>query len=222
MKPITNLLLVVAIACYSLLTFYVVQMHGSISGLGFTTGAFSKGFSSALFALLPFIACFGAIAVNSLKSRYWGLLVVAFIGLGIYFFASSGNYHTVEVVINPGLSPSDSVGEAGLRVEELGLGHRIPHILLWIALVSAVISILPFKFNKKLEQTIDHQLHNAREHVSKLGHEHKESKVVENKANEEPEVVEPVEEKQPAELSDEERYASYMPPQDDEQPPVKE
>ncbi|MBR5102858.1 MAG: hypothetical protein IK092_07010 [Muribaculaceae bacterium] len=223
MKPITNLLLVVAIVCYSLFTFYVFSMHDSTTGLGFTERLIAKdfSFSNVILALLPFISCFGAIVFNSLKSRYWGLLVVVFIALGIHFFASTGNFHAVEMPTNPGLSPSDSVGNAGLRVVALGAGHRIPHILLWVALVSALISILPFKFNKKLEQSIDNKLHNAKEQVSKLGHDHhsdhqktEKEKEVQTAPEEKPNDL-PEEEKNQTPPTDEERYAAYMPPQDD-------
>ena len=74
MKPITNILLIAAIICYVFLPFRTMDLAGSITGLSYSAGLITENFSllKTIFALLPFIACFAGVAINSNKHRYWG------------------------------------------------------------------------------------------------------------------------------------------------------
>ena len=58
MRPITNILLVLALISYVFLPFYDVSLLGTVTGLGFTAGTISQSLSlnNVLLALLPFIA----------------------------------------------------------------------------------------------------------------------------------------------------------------------
>ena len=79
MRPITNILLVLALICYLFLSFYEISLMGKVTGLGFTAGTISQfqSIGKVALALVPFIACFGAVALNCLKRRWWVLGAIA-------------------------------------------------------------------------------------------------------------------------------------------------
>ena len=79
MRPITNILLVLALICYLFLPFYDISFIGTVNGLKFTAGTISQALSlsNIILALLPFIAIFGAICLNCLKGRWWVLGTIA-------------------------------------------------------------------------------------------------------------------------------------------------
>ncbi len=81
MKPITNLLLLVALACYVFLPLFEISLVGNITGLQFTASMISaqQGAQYTAFVLIPFITIFLAIGFNSLKNRYWGIVVALLI-----------------------------------------------------------------------------------------------------------------------------------------------
>ena len=135
MRPITNILLVLALFCYVFLPFYDISLMGTVTGLGFTAGTISQTLSldHVILALLPFITCFGAIALNCLKKRWWVHGTIALIILGIWFFVHTGNPH-----------------DYGLYV---------------LSLLSAIISLLPFKFNETIEKAVDDTFEDGRRHV---------------------------------------------------------
>lgn len=168
MRPITNILLVLALICYVFLPFYDISFHGTVTGLGFTAGTISQALSigSILLALLPFIAVFGAIGFNCLKSRWWVLLAIAFIILGLWFFKDTGSTHDVLLRHEPEVTPDNDLGE-GFSIIGLGIGYKLAYILTGLSLISAIISMLPFKFNETIEKAVDDTFEDGRRHVRK-------------------------------------------------------
>lgn len=168
MRPITNILLVLALICYVFLPFYVLSLYGTVSGLQYTAGTISQAISlgSVVKALLPFIAVFGAIGFNCLKSRWWVLLSIAFIILGIWFFKDTGSMHDVMLRHEPDVTPDNDLGE-GFSIIGLGIGYKLSYVLTALSLVSAIVSMLPFKFNETIERAVDDAYEDGRRHVRK-------------------------------------------------------
>lgn len=162
MKPITSLILVVAIVCYVFLPFYILEFKGPVSGLAFTTGMFTGnyGLKGSIVALLPFISTFFGIGFNSMKNRYWGLCVLFLVSSGIYFLHSTASFTGADLQHEPDLIANTDIGE-GFKVISKGVGYYCYEVLLWLGLLSTVISMLPFRFNKRLEETIDHSIGNV-------------------------------------------------------------
>lgn len=229
MKPITNILLIATLICYAFLPICELQVKGDVTGLAYSAAMITENFSfkRTVFALLPFIACFGGIAINCLKNRYWGFLVAAFIGMGIYFF------NTDHVFLNVGLNHApDVISNAeleGFGMEHLSIGYTICRWLLFAALASALVSLLPFKFNTILERSIDETfekgIKGSKKKLSKVGHDiHDEWNKLENVAHKNKKKAPLPEETQTesnSEISentqkspDENPHARYMPPQE--------
>lgn len=166
MRPITNILLVLALICYVFLPFYDLSLIGTRTGLGFTAGTISQALSlrNVLIALLPFIACFGAIALNSLKRRWWVLGAIACILVWIWFYTNTGNLHDIMLRHAPEVTPDNDLGE-GFSIIGMGIGYRLSRVLTWLSLISAIISLLPFKFNETIEKAVDDTFEDGRRHV---------------------------------------------------------
>ncbi len=141
MKPITNALLVAAIICYVFLPFYELSFEGSWTGLTFTSETITNAESllSKVLVLVPFVSCFGGIVLNCMKSRYWGILSSIFILAGIFFYYTAKDFTVIE---NPQL----------FSITELGYGFNLGFGLLIASLISAILSILPFSFNRLHEK----------------------------------------------------------------------
>ena len=168
MRPITNILLVLALICYIFLPFYDISLHGTVTGLGFTAGTISQSLSlkSVLLALLPFITCFGAIALNCLKKRWWVLGAIALIILGLCFFMHTNNLHDIRLQHAPEITPDNDLGE-GFSIIGLGIGYKLSFVLTALSLLSALVSLLPFKFNETIEKAVDDTFEDGRRHVRK-------------------------------------------------------
>ncbi len=166
MRPITNILLVLALICYVFLPFYDLSLIGTRTGLGFTAGTISQAlsFSNVMIALLPFIACFGAIALNSLKRRWWVLGTIAFILIWLWFYMDTSNLHDIMLRHAPEVTPDNDLGE-GFSVIGMGIGYKLSYILTILSLASAFISLLPFKFNETIEKAVDDTFEDGRRHV---------------------------------------------------------
>ena len=166
MRPITNILLVLALICYLFLPFYDISFIGTRSGLGYTAGTISQALSlsNVIVALLPFIACFGAIALNSLKKRWWILGSIVFILLWLWFYRETYSAHDIMLRHAPEVTPDNDLGE-GFSVIGLGLGYKLSFALTALSLISALISLLPFKFNETLEKAVDDKFEGGRRHV---------------------------------------------------------
>ena len=150
MKPITSILLVAAIISYYLLTMFTTEMGLSFTGFDFSSIQITRG---KLFALMPFASTFFAIVFNSLKNRYWGILVVIFIVLGIHFFITTGNLKEIVIDHLPEAAGDTKVIQGGLPISGTGIGYTTSMVLMCLALLSALISMLPFKFNTLIEQS---------------------------------------------------------------------
>ncbi len=181
MKSITNILLVLALICYVFLPYYDISLLGTVSGMGFTAGTISQSQSvgSVLLALLPFITCFGAIALNCLKKRWWVLGTIALILLALWFFMHTGSIHDIMLQHEPEITPDNDLGE-GFSVIGMGIGYKLSFVLVALSLLSAIISLLPFKFNDTIEKAVDDTFEGGRRHVreefKRLEHVHKSHK----------------------------------------------
>lgn len=166
MRPITNILLVLALICYLFLPFQDISLMGKVTGLGFTAGTISQSLSisNIALALLPFIACFGAVALNCMKRRWWVLGTIACILLWIWFYSITGNSHDISLEHAPEVTPDNDLGE-GFSVIGMGIGYKLSRILAWLSLISAVISMLPFKFNETIEKAVDDTFEDGRRHM---------------------------------------------------------
>ena len=175
MKPITNILLVIALICYTFLTFYdVALMPEPLTGFRYTAGNITANFSliKTLFVLVPYVAGFAAIAFNCLKNRWWGIASTLCILAMIAFFVRTGNYHDMRLMHEPEVVPSIDLGE-GFPIESLGIGYFLSFSFVILSLLSAIISMMPFKFNERLERLIDDQVEHGfvegKKHISHLG-----------------------------------------------------
>lgn len=166
MRPITNILLVLALICYVFLPFYDLSLIGTRTGLGFTAGTISQALSlrAVLIALLPFLACFGAIALNSLKRRWWVLGTIACILIWLWFYMDTSSLHEIMLRHAPEVTPDNDLGE-GFSVIGMGIGHKLSSALTALSLLSAIISLLPFKFNETIEKAVDDTFEDGRRHV---------------------------------------------------------
>ena len=166
MRPITNILLVLALICYLFLPFYDLSLIGTRTGLGFTAGTISQALSlrADLIALLPFLACFGAIALNSLRRRWWVLGAIACILIWLWFYTNTGHLHDIMLHHEPEVTPDNDLGE-GFSVIGMGIGYKLSRVLTWLSLISALISLLPFKFNETIERAVDDTFEDGRRHV---------------------------------------------------------
>ncbi len=227
MKPITNILLILALVCYVFLPFLEISFQGSQSGLAHTAGLITQDFSvgKTLYALLPFISCFAAIGVNGLKNRYWGLLVMVIIAFGLGFLLDSNDVHQqLALTHDPELMADASIAQ-GFEVTGLGIGYQSCLVLTVMAMVSAFLSILPFKFNLVLERQIDHGFEEGKKHLSEIGSRvssdiHNEIDRLEEKSHikkrkpssAQPQTA-PEAGRQPVERADKGNDADYMPPE---------
>lgn len=176
MKPITNILLALALVCYVFLPFYNISFQGGLSGFEFTAGTISRNPSliGISFALLPFISSFLAMGFNCLKNKYWSIASAVLIVLGIYFFVIATNFHQFSLNHSPEITPTNDLGE-GFSIAGIGMGFILSCTLMSLALVSALVSLLPFKFNEAIERAVDDTLdktwEEGRKHIKALGHE---------------------------------------------------
>ncbi len=136
-----------------------------------TAGLITQDFSvgKTIYALLPFISCFAAIGVNGLKNRYWGILVMVIIAFGLGFLLDSNDVHQqLALTHDPDLMADASIAQ-GFEVTGLGIGYYSCLVLTALSMVSAFLSILPFKFNLVLERQIDHGFEEGKKHLSEIG-----------------------------------------------------
>ena len=168
MKPITNILLLLALVCYVFLPLFEISFIGSLSGLNFTASMITenKGFQYTFFALIPFITLFLAIGFNCLKNRYWGIVVAVIIFFAIYFFVNlSTMFQGFSLTHDPQVAPSAEMGE-GMPVAGLGIGYYASFALTVLSLLSALVSMMPFKFNKRLEESIDKRFETSKKQIT--------------------------------------------------------
>ena len=166
MRPITNILLVLALICYVFLPFHDISLMGTVTGLGFTAGTISQfqSLGKVALALVPFVACFGAVGLNCLKRRWWVLGAIACIALWLWFYSITGSSHDISLDHAPEVTPDNDLGE-GFSIIGMGIGYKLSRILTALSLLSALISLLPFKFNETIEKAVDDTFEGGRRHV---------------------------------------------------------
>ena len=173
MKPITNILLLLALVCYIFLPLFEISLVSeNFTGLSFTSVILSSSSSimDVLFVLMPFITMFLAIGFNCLRNRYWGIIVAVLIFLALYFFASVGvSFQGVPLGDDPGVM-SEAAMKEGMPVAGMGSGYYSSFVLTVLALISTLVSMMPFKFNKRLEERIDKRFESGKKQISKVGH----------------------------------------------------
>ncbi|MBR2146763.1 MAG: hypothetical protein IJ925_04965 [Muribaculaceae bacterium] len=172
MKPITNLLIVLALVCYIFLPLFNITYMGSLNGLGFTSSLITYGpnYRFILYALTPFITLFLAIGFNCLKSRYWGIIDAILLFMAIFFFVGLlANFKGISLAHDPAVIGDTEMSE-GMPINSLGIGYYLSAGLTILAFISALVSLMPFSFNKRLEESIDKRFVESRKHISKMGH----------------------------------------------------
>ena len=139
MKLLTNILLFAAIVVYLFMPVFDVQFMGGWTGFAYTADTISNSESlwRKLYALLPFVSCFGAITFNCLRHRYWGFIASLFIVAGILFFVGARHLLFIE--------PPQIYQILGL-----GTGFNVDYGLMITALVAVLVSILPLPFYLKI------------------------------------------------------------------------
>lgn len=167
MKPITNIIIVLAIIAYLFLPFYDIAFQGGITGYEFTAGRITKYYTlrSLILALTPIVGGFAAIAFNCMKHRFWPVASIVCLLAIITFFIHTADYHQVALTHAPDVLPSNDLGE-GFEITGLGYGFVVSCVLTVLALVSAVVSLLPFKFNQRIERAVDSTWEEGRRHVA--------------------------------------------------------
>ena len=176
MKPITNILLLLALVAYVFLPLFEISLVGSLTGLQFTAGMITANLSAwfTSFSLMPFALIFLAIGFNCLKNRYWGILVAVLIFAVLYFFTTlTSVFQGFSLVHDPDVAADGEMVE-GMPIVGVGIGYYISFVLSGLAFISALVSLMPFKFNKRLEESIDHRIgkgfESSKKHISKMGH----------------------------------------------------
>ena len=220
MRPITNILLVLALICYLFLPFYDISLIGKVTGLGFTAGTISQftSIGRVALALVPFVACFGAVGFNCLKLRWWVLGAIGCILLWIWFYTLTGNTHDISLQHAPEVTPDNDLGE-GFSIIGMGIGFKVSRVLTWLSLISAIISLLPFKFNATLEKAVDDTFEDGRRHVRKefnrlennLHKPHKGKKDAPTPSSEQEQPTPPIEDLPTAPVEDKEDPSRFMP-----------
>ncbi len=143
MKVVTNILLLGALITYVFLPLFEVEFVGVITGFTYSANAISTSADLAMqvFALIPFISSFGAIAFNCLKNRYWGFVSGVFIAMGLAFYFFAKQYVLIQ---SPEIYSYDGIG----------FGFIAGYVLMICALASTILSVMPFNFNMHHEKPV--------------------------------------------------------------------
>lgn len=234
MKPITNILLVLALVFYVFLPIIEIYHIGSISGRDFTSSLLtnSDGFLDTILALTPFITLFLAIGINCLKSRWWGILDAIIILMAIFFFVNIlTKFQGLPLMHVPEIAADTEMPE-GIPVGGLKSGFYLSSAFTILAFFSALVSLMPFEFNKRIEERFG----SSKKHIGKMGHSiHNEINKIGKKPKENAEQQtaspeaqiedKPIEEAitteakdpndhsrfMPDEMNEDEKYSDYMP-----------
>lgn len=142
MKTISNIILVLALVCYTFLPFYDVAMKGGITGFNFSAGLITAvdSWRGVTLALVPYVAGFLAIAFNSMHSRRWPLAAIGCIIVALVFYYQTSNFTEIGLMHQPELMPTDDIGE-GFQVLGLKAGYWSSLALFAAALITCVISL---------------------------------------------------------------------------------
>lgn len=228
MKPITNILLVLALAFYVFLPVKEISHIGNATGLDITSMLItsSQGLIDTISALFPFIIIFLAIGINCLKNRWWGIVAAILIFLAIFFFVNL-RFQGLPLIHEPEVA-ADTGNFEGMPVRSFKSGFYLSSIFTILAFVSALISLMPFKFNKRLEERLDKRFESGKKHIGKMGHNihdeihkfGKKSKDQEEQNLDASTTPPPMPDQEnsnddsrfmPEEMSEDEKYKDYMP-----------
>ncbi len=170
MKPITNILLILALVCYAFLPFYNIKFQGGINGLEFTAGVITRldSFKGLIFALTPLLAGFLAIALNCLKAKRWSGLSLIPIIAALFFFTLTSDFHEFSLSHTPEVTHANDLGE-GFALEGRGWGFLRSCFFYILSFISAVMALMPFKFNEHIERAVDDKLDKSIEDIKHLG-----------------------------------------------------
>lgn len=173
MKPITNILLVLALVFYMFMPLMEVSHMGTKSGLDFSASLLSykqTRFSIYVYALTPFITMFLAIGFNCLRSRWWGIIDSLLILMAIFFFVSVlTKFQGLPLAHNPEVVANSEMGE-GMPIDGLRSGYYLSAGATMLALISALVSLMPFEFNKRIEERIEERFESSKRQIGKMGH----------------------------------------------------
>lgn len=149
MKTVSNIILVLALVCYTFLPFYDVAIKGAITGFDFSAGLISavEGWRGVTLALVPYLAGFLAIAFNSLHSRRWPLAAIGCILVALVFYYQTSHFTEIALMHQPEVAPANDLGE-GFQVLGLKMGYWSSLALFGAALVSCIISLKTAKPQK--------------------------------------------------------------------------
>ena len=171
MKPITNILLVLALVFYVFLPLMEISHMGSISGLDFSASllTYNKARFTA-FALAPFVTLFLAIGFNCLRSRWWGIIDAILILMAIFFFVSMlTKFQGLPLAHNPDVVADTDMSE-GMPIDGLRSGFYLSAGATMLAFISALVSLMPFEFNKRIEERIDRRFESGKRQIGRVGH----------------------------------------------------
>ncbi len=171
MKPITNILLVLALVFYVFLPLMEISHMGSISGLDFSASllTYNKARFTA-FALAPFVTLFLAIGFNCLRSRWWGIIDAILILMAIFFFVSMlTKFQGLPLAHNPDVVADTEMSE-GMPIDGLRSGFYLSAGATMLAFISALVSLMPFEFNKRIEEHIDRRFESGKRQIGRVGH----------------------------------------------------
>lgn len=233
MKPITNILLVLALVFYAFLPVKEISISGNATGLDITSMllTYSNEILDTIHALFPFIIIFLAIGINCLKNRWWSILAAILIFFAAFFFVNL-RFQGLPLIHEPEVAP-DAGNFEGMPVRSFKSGFYLSATFTILALISALISLMPFKFNKRLEERLDKRFESSKKHIGKMGHSiHGEFQKLGKKSKDHDSqstndsIAPPLPEQQqpsshdmgndesrfmPEEMSEDEKYKDYMP-----------
>ncbi|MBP5687882.1 MAG: hypothetical protein IK100_07445 [Muribaculaceae bacterium] len=171
MKPITNILLILALVFYVFLPIMEISHMGSITGMDFSASLLTlEQARFTTFALTPFVTIFLAIAFNCLRSRWWGILDAILILLAIFFFVSMlTKFQGLPLAHNPEVVADTEMSE-GMPIDGLRSGYYLSAGATILAFISALVSLMPFEFNKRIEERIDKRFESGKRQIGKMGH----------------------------------------------------
>lgn len=137
MKSISNLLLAAILIIYIFLPLFDLGLFGKITGFEFTEQTLNSPapLGKKIFSLIPFIACFGAIIFNYMKSKAWAIGSCLFILLGLLFYLFAYDFSQQNFWIS--------------KIVGLGGGFKVSLWMFVIALASSIISLFPVKLKHK-------------------------------------------------------------------------
>lgn len=132
MKFVSNILLATVLVVYLFLPFFDLGLFGSRTGYAFTENVLNTSTSpmDIIFSLLPFIGCFVAIIFNCMKHWAWSIISLVFTLVVLLFYYFAIDYK--------------DIGASLVKIIGVGTGYNIGIYLLWGAIISTLLSFIPF------------------------------------------------------------------------------